>query len=737
MSVAPAVALAGRRPAVLRRAPELVLALGTLAVAALAASVAVDINYAALDETVYKQSAVHYSSGLPGSLFDDVNARATSRLYPLLISPLFAILEGDQAIRAARALNGLLFASAAIPTYLLAREVVRSRWTAVAAGLLSVAVPWIVITTTLFTESLAYTTATWALWAGARAVRAPSPGRDLVALVCIGLALTSRTQLAALLPAYWLAALAVPLVRARARAGLLDELPLVVRRWARGLPFSIVGVLAGGLALAVIALAREGSDPARAVFGGAYINIFDRGDLPRDVGLAVGMEVLAFALGTGILPVVAALAWLGGRLRRPLDPRWPAVVTAVVMLATLMLATLYAQGGYQGDRTEERYYLYVLPLVWVAALAAVERREPSRRAVLGAGAAVALLFASIPLVVPLSGETAFLAPAQADATWLIGKFQENVPLGGISRRDLLFAVTLLLAAGLALAWRRRPAAAWALVLVLPALAQAGVTSHVYAVVRGEVEGVGPRTGDDIAERAWIDRALPDGRAATFVNSDPWDQSYLVIPRQRELLFWNDQLRRVAVVPALGLPKVVTPVDTLPAGNLDADIRTGRIAPAPAEPIVQLPWSQFVQVAGRRVARGPNFGYELVAPAPGGRVGWLSQGLDSSAWIPGDRPVRVLAAPDGGAAAVEVKLRLEPPPEAPLDVEVRLGGRTGRAGLPAGAPARDFRFVACTPGGGPVAGTLRALSTGRREGRAVGGRVARVDLADRPAAPGCR
>ena len=44
-----------------------------------------------LDETLIKQSAVHYTTDLPSSLFDDVNARATSRLYSLLMAPLFAI----------------------------------------------------------------------------------------------------------------------------------------------------------------------------------------------------------------------------------------------------------------------------------------------------------------------------------------------------------------------------------------------------------------------------------------------------------------------------------------------------------------------------------------------------------------------------------------------------------------------------------------------------------------------
>ena len=89
---------AGSRLAVLRspHAPLALVILGSLVVAALAATVASKIGTIALDEMVLKQSAVHYTSGLPGSLFHDINARATSRLYSLLLAPLFAVYDGDQ-----------------------------------------------------------------------------------------------------------------------------------------------------------------------------------------------------------------------------------------------------------------------------------------------------------------------------------------------------------------------------------------------------------------------------------------------------------------------------------------------------------------------------------------------------------------------------------------------------------------------------------------------------------------
>ena len=104
-------------------APIVALGIGVALVAALAAIVNVRVSGYVLDETVIKQSAVHYSHHLPDSLFHDLTARATSRLYSLGLMPLFRLFDGDVAVRAARVLNGLLVpASTAIPVYLIARS---------------------------------------------------------------------------------------------------------------------------------------------------------------------------------------------------------------------------------------------------------------------------------------------------------------------------------------------------------------------------------------------------------------------------------------------------------------------------------------------------------------------------------------------------------------------------------------------------------------------------------------
>ena len=78
-----------------------------------------------------------------------------------MLAPIFAIFDGDTAVRVARGLSGVLWAAAAVPIALLGRRLTGSAWAGVAAGLLSVAVPWITVATLLFSESLAYLLFAW------------------------------------------------------------------------------------------------------------------------------------------------------------------------------------------------------------------------------------------------------------------------------------------------------------------------------------------------------------------------------------------------------------------------------------------------------------------------------------------------------------------------------------------------------------------------------------------------
>src|SRR4051794_28058810 len=96
------------------------------------------------------------------------------QVYPLLLSPFLHFLDMPHAWRAIHALNAVLMATTAIPACLLAREVVRSRAAAWFAAAATVAVPWMVLSTTVLTEVAAYPVFVWTALAIYRATVAPS-----------------------------------------------------------------------------------------------------------------------------------------------------------------------------------------------------------------------------------------------------------------------------------------------------------------------------------------------------------------------------------------------------------------------------------------------------------------------------------------------------------------------------------------------------------------------------------
>ena len=96
-----------------------------------------------------------------------------------------------------KAANALFFALTAIPVYLLARRLV-SEWWAVLAAALSVAIPSSISVATVMTESLAFFTAAWALYAIMLALERPTTARQLALLAAVAAAFLTRPQFGAL-----------------------------------------------------------------------------------------------------------------------------------------------------------------------------------------------------------------------------------------------------------------------------------------------------------------------------------------------------------------------------------------------------------------------------------------------------------------------------------------------------------------------------------------------------------
>src|SRR5918995_785920 len=161
------------------------------------------------DELYYERLAV--SVAQTGSLLPRLHGEVVSnvnQLYPILISAVFG--EGDVArsLEAAHRLNAFLIASAAIPVFLLARRLALGTLLSLWVGALSVAVPWIVLSSFLLTENVAYPMFCWAVLALTYAVESKRWTTDLLALAGIGAAVLARTQFVVLV-AVVLAAIAI------------------------------------------------------------------------------------------------------------------------------------------------------------------------------------------------------------------------------------------------------------------------------------------------------------------------------------------------------------------------------------------------------------------------------------------------------------------------------------------------------------------------------------------------
>ena len=79
------------------------------------------------DELLYERLALSFVDGAFLPTLHGQHVDVYGVLYPFLLMPVFAIVDLPDAIRAVHGLNGVLFASAAIPTWLLARELALSR----------------------------------------------------------------------------------------------------------------------------------------------------------------------------------------------------------------------------------------------------------------------------------------------------------------------------------------------------------------------------------------------------------------------------------------------------------------------------------------------------------------------------------------------------------------------------------------------------------------------------------
>ena len=266
----------------------------------------------------------------------------------LLMAPAWLIDNVGTAYDAAKYLNVVAMTAAAFPAYGLAR-MVAGRWPALFAAAATVAIPAFVYSSLLLEEPLAYTVSTLALFLLAKAFATRSRGWIAAAVVAAAIAPLARSQLA-VIPAIGVACLLVYAWRGGA-----------VRRWRSRWTR---GDWVGGITLALVAVVLFSTIMGHLSFSWLVATGYYKQRM-LEYGIWAGG---AFAIGLGVLPVIAGLA----ALARPKDePRTPERVAFVTVLATsivgfgLYTAIKAAYISYSfSTLVVERNLIYLAPLLF-------------------------------------------------------------------------------------------------------------------------------------------------------------------------------------------------------------------------------------------------------------------------------------------------------------------------------------------------------------------------------------
>src|SRR5918999_1142478 len=138
-----------------------------------------------VDELIYSELAKSFADSASFAIRGDSVGSAYGVVYPLLISPAFALFDAvPDAYAAAKAINAVVISLAALPAYFLARRVL-SQGLSLLAAAFSIALPSLLYAGTLMTENAFYPLFLCAALALVLALERPTPGRVLVLLaVC-------------------------------------------------------------------------------------------------------------------------------------------------------------------------------------------------------------------------------------------------------------------------------------------------------------------------------------------------------------------------------------------------------------------------------------------------------------------------------------------------------------------------------------------------------------------------
>ena len=547
------------------------------------------------DEFIYSELAKSLAAHGQFRIREQVVGGAFSALYPVAIAPAYLLFESiPSAYAAAKAINGVLFSLAAVPTYLLARRMVRPGL-ALAAAVLAVAVPGALYAGMLMTENLFYPLVAAAALALVLALERPTPLRALGVLAAIGVAFLARAQAVVLLPVLLTAPLVLLALERRGPRALVRF------RWLYALP-------AAGVVLALAAQAARGRSPVETL--GAYRTAVEEEYPLREAARWTLWHLAHLDVAVGVIPF-AALLVLAAVAHR-LGPRERAFVAVALALSVWMLLQVGAFASRWALRIEERNMFHLTPLFLVALVVWIERGLPRPRVATALAAAAA---AVLPVLVPY--DRLVNVSATSDTFSLLVWW--NVWDWGVQPsafRWIALAVAAALALAFALLPRRLAPALPALVLVVFAVATTAAEQRIRTAAIGALfQGV------THPQRDWIDRAVgSEARVAALWSPH---RDFLTIVQNE---FFSRSVRRVYTLEGempLALAQTPLAFDAETGHLLDPDGRRVHADYALAD--VNVP------VAGDVAARDATKGTVLVRTDGALRYDHWVLGIDADRW----------------------------------------------------------------------------------------------------------
>ena len=444
-------------------------------------------------------------------------------VYPALVGGPLSLHDAAFGYELLKWVQGLVMSLAAIPVYLWGRTLTTRRW-ALAAAVLTLALPGLAYSGLVMTEVAFYPVFVVAAWLMARSVQTPTLARQAVALGAIGFAVVTRLQALVLAPAY---------VMAIVLALLLGREPLRAVRAYLPTAAGLVALGAGWTAWQ----RSSGSGGASDVLG-AYRAA---GEANYAVGTAakfVAYHAADVVLLTGIVPVAAVLLLLGAAVSgREQSPATRAYLAVTIAVTTWLVVEVGVFASQIVGTLAERNLFAVAPLFFLGLAVWLGRGAPAAPALL-----VGIVLGAVGLVAALPLGTLLTDASQWDAFTLLPLYDLRQVDHSVDPRLVAVGPVAAVAALPAFVSRRR---LW-LVPVILVVAFAALSAEATRTVLSESS----RTRSLLighGNTTWVDAAAPRGPVAFVTGGEAlWTAVY-------EHVFWNRKLDRVYTLPGFAVP----------------------------------------------------------------------------------------------------------------------------------------------------------------------------------------